>query len=358
MDTILLYLPPLLILTIEKVDKKTSAKQLMEKLKLMLLGFLPFIVWEIFSIIYYGFPFPNTAYAKLLYLSNITQMDLFEQGYLYFLDSLRLDPITLFAILLGLITAITIGTIKEKSVAIGGGLYLFYVLYIGGDNMSGRFFTSVLIISVILLNRYWSNIRQIEGLTLLMFILFFGFLSPLPTMSIEESPIPIIRMETGATDVKRWLFSTASLVNDKRDTVQPYHEWVFLGKEMNNEAKKGAENVFVLGGTGYAGYFSGPNVIIIDQFGLSDAFLAHLPPVIDKATWRPAHLLRPIPDGYIESVKSGDNKITDPSLSEYYDKLILITRGPIWDWDRFITIYKMNTGQYDYLIRDYVAHSR
>ena len=30
------------------------------------LGMLPFIVWECFSLIYYGFLFPNTAYAHML----------------------------------------------------------------------------------------------------------------------------------------------------------------------------------------------------------------------------------------------------------------------------------------------------
>ena len=106
------------------------------------------------------------------------------------------------------------------------------------------------------------------------------------------------------------------------------------------------------------GYFAGPNVIIIDYNGLSDPLLARLPPKFNKDTWRPGHLSRSIPDGYIESIISGDNKIVDPSLAEYYDKIILITRKPIWNWERFITIYKINTGQYDYFIKDYVARSR
>ena len=29
------------------------------------LGFIPLIAWELFSLIYYGFLLPNTAYAKL-----------------------------------------------------------------------------------------------------------------------------------------------------------------------------------------------------------------------------------------------------------------------------------------------------
>ena len=29
------------------------------------MGFLPLLCWEMFALLYYGFPFPNTAYAKL-----------------------------------------------------------------------------------------------------------------------------------------------------------------------------------------------------------------------------------------------------------------------------------------------------
>ena len=30
-----------------------------------LVGMLPAVLWTLFSLVYYGFPFPNTAYAKL-----------------------------------------------------------------------------------------------------------------------------------------------------------------------------------------------------------------------------------------------------------------------------------------------------
>ena len=42
--------------------------------------------------------------------------------------------------------------------------------------------------------------------------------------------------------------------------------------------------------------------------------------------------------------------IADPELAEYYNHLTLITRGKLWDLDRFRTILKMNLGQYDDLI--------
>ena len=45
-------------------------------------GFAPLVAWEIFSIVYYGVPFPNTAYAKLA--TGIPQHELSIQGLTYF----------------------------------------------------------------------------------------------------------------------------------------------------------------------------------------------------------------------------------------------------------------------------------
>lgn len=70
------------------------------RLRAMLVGLAPLMLWELFSVWYYGFPFPNTAYAKLG--SAVPHFQLIEQGSRYLGNSLRLDPITLMIILAGL----------------------------------------------------------------------------------------------------------------------------------------------------------------------------------------------------------------------------------------------------------------
>ena len=60
------------------------------------IAFLPFILFSLFSLLYYGFPFPNTAYAKLN--TGIDRLDLLKQGFNYFYISLKLDTITIFVI--------------------------------------------------------------------------------------------------------------------------------------------------------------------------------------------------------------------------------------------------------------------
>jgi len=130
MDTFLFFVPSLLFIILQR--RSWSA------MKWMVIGFLPFILWEIFSVIYYGFPFPNTAYAKLN--TGLARNDLLEMGYLYFINSIHWDPITLFIIIT--VTTLTLyqGTWREKAVSLGIILYLFYILWIGADYMSGRFF--------------------------------------------------------------------------------------------------------------------------------------------------------------------------------------------------------------------------
>jgi arabinofuranosyltransferase len=96
------------------------------------------------------------------------------------------------------------------------------------------------------------------------------------------------------------------------------------------------------------GYFAGPQVHIVDKLGITEPLLARLPmKVIPK--WRVGHYPREVPLGYLETLESGQNQIADRHLGEYYDKLALITRGPLWDPARWQAIWKMNTGQYDNL---------
>ena len=80
MDSILLYLPCLIL----AVAWNGSSGRL-NAVRSVLLGFIPFYAWELFALLYYGFPFPNTAYAKLF--TGIGQRKLIEQGFYYLADT-------------------------------------------------------------------------------------------------------------------------------------------------------------------------------------------------------------------------------------------------------------------------------
>jgi len=116
-----------------------------------LAGFLPFLFWELFSLFYYGFPIPNTAYAKLN--TSIPGHALFTQGISYLLSSVDWDPLTPAIILAGVFAALGSKNGKLLAAACGISLYVAYVVKIGGDYMTGRFLTAPFFCSGLILAR-------------------------------------------------------------------------------------------------------------------------------------------------------------------------------------------------------------
>jgi len=100
-------------------------------------GVVPAFAWTMFSLVYYGFPFPNTAYAKLG--SGIAQSEMWQQGLLYLIDSVDRDPLTLVFVGFALVVGIAERSAASRALAAGIVLYLVYVTRIGGDFMAGRF---------------------------------------------------------------------------------------------------------------------------------------------------------------------------------------------------------------------------
>ena len=100
---------------------------------------------------------------------------------------------------------------------------------------------------------------------------------------------------------------------------------------------------------GFTGYKVGPSMHVADKWALADPLLARIP-MAYHPEWRIGHFTRYVPDGYIQTLRSGKNELKDEQLGEYWEHLSMITREPIWSWERFKTIAKMNLRQYDHLI--------
>src|SRR5262249_61692020 len=105
----------------------------------VVLGLTPVIAWEVFSFVYYGSFVPNTAYAKLS--NGIALSALLHQGFVYLVDSASHDPLTLLTIGASLVMTWRLGTRRDWALAAGAVLYLLYVIWVGGDFMSGRMLT-------------------------------------------------------------------------------------------------------------------------------------------------------------------------------------------------------------------------
>lgn len=335
-DLMLMCLPAWILALNRKPDWKL--------IKTILLGFSPLIVWELFSLFYYGFLFPNTAYAKL---NSGYPLTLFlSQGLAYFINSLQVDPVTLFAILFSLVAAVLSKKLELMAIGTGIILYLLYIIYIGGDFMSGRFFSVPLLAAVIIITRMPATL--IPGKTaypVVAAVLMLAFLAGTPGSTVYVSqPEPRVDRR-GINDERLSYYESNGLLAYQRGKTYPDSNWCRDGIETARSGK----TLLLLDSIGMFSYCAGPGVKVVDQLALTDAFLARLP-AMDNPSWRIGHMRREVPAGYMLSLRVGKNKIEDPGLAKYYDAIQTIISGPLFSPQRLRTIWEMNTGKYRPLV--------
>ena len=335
-DLSLLFLPAILEIL--------ATKDLKRRIGILFIGFLPIIIWECFSVIYYGFPFPNTYYAKLN--TGISHAVLIRHGILYFFNSIAWDPITLIIIATSFTMSMISGNRKEKMISAGIMLYLGYILWIGGDFMSGRFLSVPLLASVVIMVSLLRNSTTTQKIFYLAIICFMGFMSFTPSFSAPTIRNDELENLTGVNDEQAWYYSGTGLLRWGRSSPLPNHQWIYEGRELRDQGVK----VYVGKGIGFLGYSAGPNVHVIDYFALSDPLLSHLP-VHRNTKILIGHYSRPIPAGYIATLETGNNQIENQNIKQYYEFLSLITKHQLWSAERWQAIWKINTGQYDYLLK-------
>lgn len=301
-------------------------------------AFLPLVAWHLFSLSYFGFLFPNTAYAKLA--SGISSSVLMSQGVHYLLTSLRFDPITLLTCAAAVLVAVRSRQPARIALAIGILLYGVYVIRIGGCFMGHRFLTAIFFTSLVLLATSDSiparNVRWAIPLALAL-----GAFTYYPTLRgiVQED--------------YRYPLQTARKVHDEHAMFHPYTgltrnwthpgtaEFVLIrdGKEFGKQLEGGGRAFHVEDNIGFVGFYAGPGLHIIDPAALSDPFLARLP---QSGKWFIGHFYRTLPEGYEETVRTGTMRMTDPRLIRLYENLQEIVTGDIWSQRRWSLIWQMN----------------
>lgn len=364
-DTALVYLPPLLLELGLRVRNGASgaglnssgspssaarrASRLVRHALAMAAGFLPLVAWTGFALIYYGFPFPNTAYAKLG--AGIPRMELLRQGGFYLQEVWMHDPVTGGIIVAGIVAGLAQPVARLKALVLGVILYLAYVLWIGGDFMSGRFlslpcFASALILAEASIELIPRSVRW--GSAAALAILAAAGVALAPHRTPLLSPFNKPRVGQAHERSYKW----HGIVNERAF----YYVWTGLLRRNPEERRPAAHpgartverlvrsrpSVIVRMSNGLAGWKAGDHTYIVDLYALSDPLLARLP-CIQVPEWRIGHYQRRLPGGYLRSLVFDENRIEDPAIAAYYDRIRTVTRGRLFSRERLAAIAYLNT---------------
>lgn len=306
-----------------------------------LLGQLPLAAWEIFSVIYYGVPFPNTAYAKLA--TGVPQHDLYLQGIVYFTDSLTRDPVTIFVIAAAVFAGLAERRRATVAPTLAIALYCLYLVRIGGDFMTGRFLSGPFVVALWTLMRVRWPAAPAAQIAPAAIALVLSLAAPKPTIfndsSYRTSWEQDMMSPRGVVDERGYYFPSNGWLTDNGFRSGPE---VTALLEKIAEAEAEHPHAFPHGQVGTAGFYTGPDRYIIDTYALCDPLLARLPAA---PGWRIGHFTRELPAGYWESIDAGANLVEDPQVHALYDVVRAVTRGPIWSVARWNAIIALNLGR-------------
>ena len=354
MDSVLIFAPAAVWIFIMKRDGISFPKAMLAAAA----GLSLFVLWELFAVIYFGFPFPNPAYVKLG--TGISQIEYLKRGILYYFYTFLNDTGVIMITVAGTVLSISAKKSKYTAVSLGIILYLIYILRIGGDFMMGRHFTVVFFISLcmfyIIENKEISEItklrlnKRIFDVTVIVcLVMTLGFSKVIGSQYLLGH-----KYSSHISDEREYYYSTTGLYNNVVSLIREGR--LCVSDTWNNEApddlrENGLSGGIIDNAAGILVYYN-PDLYLNDTYCLGDAFLSKLPAIYDP-NWRVGHLRRAVPEGYRESVWNNDNEIEDPDLHEYYEVIRLITRGRIFDSERIKAIIDINTGKYDHLIDNY-----
>jgi arabinofuranosyltransferase len=309
------------------------------RIRPVLLGFLPLVAWEIFSVLYYGFAFPNTAYGKLG--GGVDAEDMWKQGILYLVTTLDVDPMTALALFAGAAVAFAGRRTRELAVVAGMFLYLYYVAKIGGDFMAGRFIAVPLYAAAALLARVPLG-GSAESLAPAALAVVVGALVPNASITADgyypkgrERPLRDVRW---VTDERGYYQEHTGLLSADRITAMPFKE---VYATEGQTFRSSPYHSFVVGALGMRAYFAGRSKYVTDFLGLADPLMARLPARWQER-WYTGHWDRYMPEGYGYTLETGENAILDPVVHDYYEDLRLAIRGPVFGAARLGAVWRVN----------------
>ena len=355
MDAVLMFVPAILYIYIARRERISFPKVI----PIGLVSLFPFILWELFSLFYFGFPFPNTAYVKLG--TDIALREYIYRGLQYGFISTICDLPLMIMIGFAIVAAVLVRRAQVSYAVLGIVLYITYVIYIGGDFMLGRHFTVAFLISImtclyIVENGFEVEFKRRQLEKALIFTIAGALLYAGTTGLITDQFLYGHERGLPIADERAGYFQYTSLYNNavsyfKTGEMCIRNAWNEMG--IDDLRERGLDSGLLEMAPGISVYYNS-DMYLSDHYGLMDPFLSKLPGVKED-NWRVGHIWREPPAGYEETVAYKEDLIEDPSIREYYHIIQLITRGELFDKERIKAIIDINLGRYDHLIEEYKA---
>jgi arabinofuranosyltransferase len=284
------------------------------------LAVAPLAAWTAFSVFYYASFVPNTALAKL---GHGTLGAGLAQGLAYLWATARWDPVAAVAGAVGLWAGLRTGGAAGR-LAAGGLLYLGFSVLSGGDFMAGRFHMIVVVIGVAGLvlrggGAWWVGVALVAAAA-----------SPLGPWRTGPDLRHAELDPAGIADERGWYYDHLGL----------WPRWA-AGRGAPQPGRGGEARVAVGEAVGLDGYMAGPQVHLVDVYGLCDPLLSRLPSSEERG--RPGHWRRELPAGYVETLGSGENIVQDDVLAGFVEDLHAATRGPLLAPGRVVAVWTVAT---------------
>ncbi|MCR9247984.1 MAG: hypothetical protein NXI31_23380 [bacterium] len=305
-------------------------------------GLLLVLMWCGFALIYFGTLMPTPAYGKVV-AADVDSMALFTQGLRYFADVLARDPLTITVLVLAIVAGFWRPSGDHTPLAIGVLLQVLYALKVGGDFMSGRFFTAAFVVAVFVLG---TRVRGVFTWPVIVLLVATTFAPGLPPWARDIPQPSEARIEHGIGNERAYY--AATLAWHSPTLAAPKH-----GEHGAVFAARERPAVLIATTAGAYGFLGGRHVHVVEPF-LCDPLLMRLP-LHDPNDWRIGHFKRRIPEGYLETLASGENRIVHPALAKYWDALRIVLREPVFSGQRWRTLFGFWAGEYDGLLARYVA---
>lgn len=371
LDASLLFAPACLWLAVRARGRLPMAR--------VALAATPLLGWLLFATVYFGSPVPNTAAAKLPpsvdwparvaqgfgYLQTLAVYDLVSAiwlglGFGVTATSLHSARATVTAKVTARATAppetTHAGPTTLAALGLGGVAHAGYVIAIGGDYLSGRFWSPSVFVGLCTVAAaaapYWDRLGRRTRASLVLLAAPVLAVACLPRAHAPQDPKVMLRhVQTRAPIHYDLGLATGAPVWRP----SPGAEFALeLERRMlaQHRAKGTEPRVLLARACGLLPFSAGPELRVVDALGITDPLMARIRPEC-PSRFRPGHNPRVPPPGYLHARRTGSLERMPPGLRRYYRMLRELTRGPLLSRARLAAFWQFHSGQNDHLLAAY-----